>query len=60
MAHTEVNFVLKEMGFWIARKHADKLCNITRASLLGGAAGHTGAAAQPHSLALLGPSHGVR
>ena len=25
------------MGFWIARKHADKLRNITRASLLGGA-----------------------
>ena len=35
--HTEANYVLKEMGYRIARKHADKLRNITRVALLGGA-----------------------
>ena len=35
--HTEVNFVLKEMGYRIARKHADKLRNLARVLLLGGA-----------------------
>ena len=35
--HTEANFVLKEMGYRIARKHADKLRNLARALLLGGA-----------------------
>ncbi len=34
--HTEENFVLKEMGYRIARKHADKLRTYARALLLGG------------------------
>jgi DMSO reductase anchor subunit len=34
--HTEANYVLKEMGYRIARKHADKLRAMTRALLLGG------------------------
>lgn len=33
--HTEANFVLKEMGYRIARKHADKLRSLVRGLLLG-------------------------
>jgi DMSO reductase anchor subunit len=33
--HTEANYVLKEMGYRIARKHAEKLRSLTRFLLLG-------------------------